>query len=260
MSFLPHYLTSQFVVLTLVLTRVGALVMTAPVFGARQIPLRIRAIFAAVLALLVTPLVAQGSFHPPGSTLDYLVYLGGEAFIGGLLGLGVLILFTGVLLAGQIIGQLSGMTLANVFDPGYGAETSIFSRFLFYLTLAVFLLIGGHRLVMAGLLDTFQTIPLAEAFHAQAALETLMAIVTQSFSLGVRAAAPLMTSLLLATLVLGLIGRTVPQLNIIAVGFGINSFVVLGGLFFGLGAIIWTFQDQVEPTIELFLGGLRVAG
>ena len=65
-----------------------------------------------------------------------------------------------------------------------------------------------------------------------------------------------MTALLLSTIVLGLISRTMPQLNIIAIGFGLNSMVVLGGLMFSLGAIAWMFQDQVQITLDLLVESL----
>ena len=76
----------------------------------------------------------------------------------------------------------------------------------------------------------------------------LTSIVTQSFALGIRAAAPLLTALLLSNLVLGLISRTLPQINVIAVGFSLNSLLALGVLFLSIGAVAWTFQ---EPTMDV---------
>lgn len=256
MSFLQTYLLNQIVVFTLVLTRVSGLVMTAPVFGSKEIPLRVRGLFAVAIAMLVTPLQARATFEPPGTTLNYLVYLAGEAIIGLLLGIGILILFTGIQLTGQIISQLSGMSLADVFSPGFDANVPVFAQLMFYVTMAVFVVIGGHRLVMAALLDTFQMIPPGSGALSGSAIDVVTTIVSQSFVLGIRAAAPVMTALLLSTIVLGLISRTMPQLNIIAIGFGLNSMVVLGGLMFSLGAIAWMFQDQVQVTLDLIVESL----
>ncbi len=256
MSFLQTYLLNQVVVFTLVLTRVSGLVMTAPVFGSNEIPMRVRGLFAVAIALLVTPLQAQAMIEPPDTTLNYLVYLGGEALIGLLLGLGILILFSGIQLTGQIISQLSGMSLADVFSPGFDANVPVFAQLMFYVTMAVFVVIGGHRLVMAALLDTFQMIPPGSGSLSGSVVDVVTTIVSQSFVLGIRAAAPVMTALLLSTLVLGLISRTLPQLNIIAIGFGLNSMVVLGGLMFSLGAIAWMFQEQVQITLDLLVESL----
>ena len=116
-------------------------------------------------------------------------------------------------------------------------------------------------MMLAGLLDTFTSMPLAGG-SLPASLDqeflgnlvrTLELLLTQSFSLGIRAAAPVVTALLLSTLVMGLIGRTMPQFNILAVGFGMNSMITFGILGIVLGATLLVFQDQVEPAFELIL-------
>ncbi len=80
--------------------------------------------------------------------------------IGLVLGLGIKILLAGIQLAGQIISQLSGLALADVFQPNLGTTVPVFSQLLLYVTLAVFVVLGGHRMVMAALLDTFAVLPL----------------------------------------------------------------------------------------------------
>ncbi|NOY29453.1 MAG: flagellar biosynthetic protein FliR, partial [Planctomycetes bacterium] len=90
-------------------------------------------------------------------------------------------------------------------------------------------------------------------------VEALTTLLSQSFLLGIRAAAPAMTALLLSTLVLGLIGRTLPQINILAVGFGINSLLTLGCLFTTIGAIAWAFPQQASSAIDLIMESLRPA-
>ena len=70
-------------------------------------------------------------------------------------------------------------------------------------------------------------------------------------------AAPAVTSLLLATLVLGLIGRTLPQLNILALGFGLNSLLAFAALGLTLGAAAWAFQDQIQPAMQTIFNALK---
>ena len=147
--------------------------------------------------------------------------------------------------------------VANVLDPSAGEQVSLFSRLLHLLALVVFVSIGGHRMVMAGLLDTFQSIPPGSAAIPVSMAHTLVALLTQSFVLGIRAAAPVVVAILLSTLVMGLIGRTLPQLNILAVGFGLNSMLTFGVLAIALGAGVMVFQDQVEPTITMLLDALH---
>jgi flagellar biosynthetic protein FliR len=83
-------------------------------------------------------------------------------------------------------------------------------------------------------------------------------VTAQSFLLGARASAPLMLSLLLSVLIMGLISRTLPQLNVIAVGFSLNSLVTLAVLSVTLGTVVWVFQDQVATTLDTLREGFRV--
>ena len=84
-----------------------------------------------------------------------------------------------------------------------------------------------------------------------------MTLLSQSFVLGIRAAAPTMTALLLATLVLGLVSRTLPQLNVMVLGFGINAIVTVGLLSVSLGAVVWLFQADIEPALDVVAEALR---
>jgi flagellar biosynthetic protein FliR len=170
-----------------------------------------------------------------------------EVAIGLLLGLGVTIMFSGIQVAGQIVSQMSGLSLADVFDPGFDDNVSMFTQLFHFLTMAVFVAIGGHRIMIEAVLETFAWAPPGHAALGDTYVDALTGLMSQSFALGIHAAAPLLIALFLSTLVLGLIGRTLPQINIIAVGFGINSFLTLAMTLLSLGTVAWTFQ---EPTIE----------
>ena len=257
MDWLRQLDLEKFLLFTLVLSRVSGLTMTAPIYGTREVPMQVRALLAVALALLITPTQWAVAVEYPGSTIHYLVFIGSELLIGLCLGLGIVILFSGVQLAGQMASQIGGLMLADVFDPGSDTSVPVFSRLLLLVTLAVFVCIGGHRMVMAGLLDTFQTIPPGSAAVPHSITETFVVLLTQSFSLGIRAAVPVVTALLLSTLVMGLISRTLPQLNILMVGFGLNSLLCFATFSLTLGGAAWAFQEQVEPALEILLEALH---
>ena len=195
---------AKFILFTLVFARVAGLTMTAPIYGTNDVPLRVRALLAAALAAADRAVaMARHGRRIRATSSTTLVLLGSEALIGACLGLGVLILIHGMTLAGELIGQASGLSLADVFDPALDENVPLFSRLMFLVTVAVFLCLGGHRMVMAGLLDTFQTIPPGSGQFPSSLADGFVTLVSQSFSLGIRAAAPAVTALLLATLILG---------------------------------------------------------
>lgn len=256
MTLLEQLLLDRFLLFTFVLARVGGLIAIAPIFGGRSVPIRIRAYLAVAIAALITPLQSAALFDEPKALPAYAVIMAGELIVGLLLGLGVKILFTGIQLAGQIISQLSGMALADVIQPGFDIRVPVMSQFLLYVTMAAFVILGGHRMVMAALLDTYQAMPPGGGGLSRPAVDMLVTIVTQSFVLGIRAAAPTMTALLLSTLVMGLISRTLPQINILAVGFGLNAMIALGLLALSLGAVTWMFQGEMETMLDQLLGAM----
>lgn len=248
MPTLESFLVSRFMVFVLVLARTSTLVMTAPLFGTLSMPRQVRVVLAVAISLLITPVFLGSSIPPIDSTVEFGRLLINELLVGLLLGLGVNILFSGVQVAGQIVSQLSGMSLADVSSPGFDEDIPVFAQLYYFLTLAVFVAVGGHRIVTQSLLETFTTLPPGHAALGNSFVEVLTGIMTQAFVLGIKAAAPLLTALLLANLTLGLISRTLPQINVIAVGFGLNSLLTLGLMMLTIGAAAWVFQD---PSIDV---------
>lgn len=194
MDWLQQIDMARFLLFTLILTRVSGVVMTAPIFGTSEVPMQVRALLAIAIALLVLPSQWDLNIPYPETTANYLVFVGSELVVGLCLGMGVVVLFTGLEVAGQAIAQVSGLAAAEIFDPTQETNVSVFSRLLLLVALAIFVCIGGHRLVMAGLLETFRTIPPGSTALPQTMTETLVTLVAQSFALGIRAAAPLVTA------------------------------------------------------------------
>ena len=259
MSFLETFLVSRFMVFTLVLSRTSGLMLVVPVFSSSGIPRQARAFLAVTMALLVTPVYLGTSLPPVVNLVEYGRLVVNEVLLGLLLGLGINILFSGTQVAGQLISQMSGLSLADVASPGFDDNQAVFSQLFYLVALAVFVAIGGHRIVIGALLDTFAWAPPGHAVIGDSFVDVLVTILTQSFVLGVRAAAPIVTVLLLSTILLGLITRTLPQINIIAVGFGLNSLLTLGLLCVTLGAAAWTFQDPAIDALQLIQDSLKSA-
>ena len=250
----------QFYLFVFVLSRLSGLMMTAPILGARSVPFRIRALLAVALALLITPLFWSLPIDLPLHVVALGIVLAQEIMLGLTLGLGVMILFMGLQVAGQMVAQMSALSLADIFDPTFDSSMSVFSQLFEIVALSCFLLIGGHRLVMSGLLETFRWMSPGEISFTHGVVDGLTEITAQSFRLGIRAAAPTMVALLMSILVLGLISRTLPQLNILAVGFSVNAVVLIGTLSLSLGSIVWMFQHDVAPTVEIVLSAFMANG
>ncbi len=254
---LEAFYLAPFFAFTFVLARVSGLVLTAPTFTGSYIPRQVRVFLAVGISLVLMPTQWNARFDAPTNLGDFAILMAGELLVGMVLGLGVAILIAGLQLAGQVIAQMSGMALADVLNPGSENELPIFSSMLYMVGLAVFVVIGGHRALIDALMGTFAAFPIGHGGVTGSLGEIVSTLMSQSFAFGLRAAAPAMVALLLATLVLGLIGRTLPQLNILVLGFGINTLVTLAALIVSVSAVAWLFQDYFDPALKTLLDGLH---
>lgn len=247
-----HYIdTSRVMVFSLVFIRVSGIVIMAPVFGGQDIPMRVRALFAFALAILIMPSQWTLEIVEPSSLPGYVLYILAELVIGVSIGTAVNIFFSGVYMAGDAIGRLGGLTSSQLFDPTSGESLPLLAIFLRMLAITVFACMGGLRLMMAALLDSFEALPVgSDAVQVDIAY-ALLTILSWSFSLAFRIAAPAMLAILVSMLVIGLLGRTLPQLNLMSVGFGISSIIMLAVTMMTLGATMLCFQDRIVDVIEL---------
>ncbi len=239
----------------LVLFRVLGLLVTAPMFGSAVIPARIKVAFALGVSAVVFPLV--GPTVPADITLNTaLVGVMGEMTIGLIMGLAMSLVFTGVQMAGMLIGQQAGIALASAIDPTQNSQSTVVGQVYMIVTLLTFLVIGGHRLLVAALLDTFAVIPVLTFGMNDSMLGLIGDMLSAAYILAIKLFSPVLIALLLTTLTLAFLSRTIPQLNILTVGFAIRGMVAMGATAFALAAsqelLISSLLDGLEMTRAAF--------
>lgn len=211
--------------LALVLARVGGIFMVAPVFSHAAVPRRLRYFLSVAVALAVLARTAR-PVPMPSSWFGVVVALACEAALGATIGYAARLVFVGVELGALHVARQAGLELAELFDPSAGAPGGIVRRLFHLMALVIFLAVGGHRMLVGALLKTFRTVPPA-GFRAD---ENLLAMVTAllgaGFVLALKVAAPVLVALLLATVALGLLQRSLPQCNTLSVGLPVR--VALG--------------------------------
>lgn len=198
--------------------------------------------------------LAPGEFRvglPLPRSLADLTWLAVAEFgLGLALGLGVLTIAAALQLGGYLIDQQTGVSLGEVFNPELDTSSSLTAETMYWLGTVVFLVVGGHVLVVTSLMDTFQTLPVGYAVVSQSVVELLSNLVHQSLSLAVRVSAPIMVTMSLVGLSMGFLGHTIPQINILVVGFPIRMMVgltIVGLSLTMLGDII---ANQYPKTIS----------
>jgi len=230
----------------------------SPVLNSPDTPMQYRALLAFAFTLTIMP--SQWFVHvvEPDSLPAFVIMIAAELLIGLAMGLGFYILFSGIALAGELAGHVGGLQASQIFDPITGEQVPLMSRAYQYLAITVFALIGGLNVLVTSLLDTFVTIPLGTiGFQPQIAC-TLVTILKMSFTLALQVAAPVLVATLISMFVMGLLGKTLPQLNLMSVGFGINSIVMLVVFGLTLGTGMWCFQEQIGEVFDILFTGLHM--
>lgn len=241
------------IVFLLALARITAAVLTAPVLGSRVVPIRFRIVLALLLTLTTLPLIGSSSFteNLNAGEADFVSAILSEITIGAMLGFGVMIVFSAAQVAGTVIGQMAGIQIAGNLDPQTGESTSPVSQMFGILSLATFALIGGPELVITATLDTFANLPIGTSLQTTTVFPLLGELLQQSFILTLRGVAPAVAALMISTLVIGLISRTYPQMNLLGLGLSSNLLVMFLAIFFTLGGCVWLFVDDLHQIMAL---------
>jgi len=235
-------------VYALVLFRLTGLMIAAPVFGSRAIPLRIRGAVVMTVAAMIFPLVRHQA--PSDLTLPAaLAAVVGELLVGLTIGLSLALLVTGAEVGGLMVSQQGGIALGEVFDPSQDQESTTVGQVYGITLMLLFLLAGGHRAAMAALLDTFEAVPLLRFQMDESVVVLFTELLTSAFILGIRIAAPALIALFLAGLAMGFLSRTMPQLNILSVGFTLRVLLALGVAGLALAQCEGLLLDAVWDTL-----------
>jgi flagellar biosynthesis protein FliR len=215
--------------LLFVFLRVGAVLMGLPIFNSQSVPVLFRLALAFCIALILLPLVPQAHVPVFYGALDFGLAIGRELLIGFALALAVRMVFAGIQLAGQMAGYQMGLALANVIDPNSSNQVPVLAQFNNLLALLVFLIVGAHHWFILELVRSFSMIPLGGATIHAPVLKVLVALGGEMFAVAVKVGAPVIISQLVASVILGLIARTVPQMNVFIVAMPLQIGI---GLFF----------------------------
>lgn len=215
----------------LVLLRVGCLAIYAPFLSSEVFPSRIRIYLAMVLPILLLPTAARTSVAPPYLDMMELFLLAGQEFTVGL-AIGFLgsLVFTGVQMAGEVAGQQIGFSMANVMDPQSGIEVPILGFLNMNLTLMIFITSNLHLVLIYIMAKSYDFIGigamLPEVNFNNPVLSMTQAQATALMKVGVQMALPIMSIMLMNSIVEGFVTKTMPQMNIQV--FGMPLRVVLG--------------------------------
>jgi flagellar biosynthetic protein FliR len=237
---------------TLVLARMSGLFLLAPIVGSLAIPVRAKALLAVALAAAVYPSTSVVIQTPP--TLDLfglapVVAL--ELLIGFVIGSLASLPLMALQMAGHMMGYQMGLALAQAYNPELDAQTEIMGQVLFFMGIGIFMAFGGVEVMYSALANTFHAVPLGGFEPGATPLNLLVATLSSGFALAVRISAPVVGAVMLVLVSMGFIMKTMPQINVLSVGFAIKIICGLGISIAGLTVIADVAAEEIHRVLEL---------
>jgi len=261
----PEGLLAHATAWTLVLFRVAGVFVAAPVLTSVMVPARYKALAAAMLACCAYPMIPGVGPVVIEDLPRALVSVLGEFFvglaIGAIAGLPLLMME----LAGTLAGTTMGLGLARVFNPESDIDTDIVGQLLFFVAAGVYVALGGLEAVFAGLVGTFERVPPGAVAGvgpagAGSVLAVFVGVLTSGTEVALRVAAPIVGIVFLLLIVMGVLGKTIPQLNAMTVGFSLQLLAGLAMLAFGLSAMREPIEQGVAAGLEAALSWASALG
>jgi flagellar biosynthesis protein FliR len=201
----------------LVFLRVAALASVAPLLGHRTVPPLHRAALGLLIAIVVTPTL--GAVGRSSHTTSALVLaIAGEILIGLGIGFVAMLVIAAAGSAGEAIGFSGGLSLAAAYDPSFGHESNVLARFMDVSVTLLFLAINGHHLLLRAVAASFTWITPGGLTQAAGPAGGLVVLGGKLLRSGVELAAPALGLLLVVNIVLALLTRVAPQMNVFSVG------------------------------------------
>ncbi len=253
METLAQWLVDHLVLAVLVLTRLSTLLMAMPAVGV-GVPRRVRAMLAILMTGLLLPPVASATpveqLPRMDNLIDLAIAVGREGLIGMLIGATIQLIVTGLQMAGEAISSTGGMQLGDAVDPTTNSSMPTLARLVGLLVTAVLLIVGGHRILLGVLVDSFKALPAGQIVFSDSMMGLVIDQLSAGMVAGMRVAAPVVGALLLSNVVTGLVSRTLPQINVLAIGLSINALALLFVSALTIGSVGLIFQEELTRTVE----------
>jgi flagellar biosynthetic protein FliR len=231
------------------LIRVASMFSIAPVIGGKQIPRRIRIVAALLITLAIVPMQQDVPIIDPWSAEGVYV-TAQQILIGLIMGFILMLVFAAVTLAGENIAMSMGLGFAMASDPINGVQVPVVSQFLVITASLLFLSMDGHLSIISMMATSFELLPIGTDGVSTAALWTLLQWAKIMFNAAASIALPAIMSLLTVNLVMGVMTRAAPQLNIFSVGFPMTMMAGYLILLFSLPTLLSVFDSLLKDAFE----------
>lgn len=237
----------------LILARIASFMSLAPFFSIKNTPNLPKLGLAVFVTLLIMPTLPTMP-DIPVDLVSYAILIIKEVIVGLILGYAAILTFTAIRIAGELIDSQMGFAMASIVDPQNNTSITLIGEFMYVLQILLFLAVDGHHQLLLAISYSYTMIPVAGAIFKTTFVTAVLKMFIEMFSLGIRMAAPFIVAFLICDIAMGLMARTVPQLNVFVISFPIKT---------GLGmltmvAVLPVMTALINNVINLMVQDLSV--
>lgn len=243
----------------LILARLTAFMSIAPFFSIRTAPNLIKVGLAVLLTVLIMPTLPIME-NIPLELFAYAILIGKEVIVGLILGYAANLTFTAIRIAGELIDNQMGFAMASMVDPQNNTSITLIGQFMNLLQILLFLAVDGHHRLLMAISYSYTLIPVSGAVFKTSFVMAALKIFIAMFSLGVRIAAPFILAFLVCDIALGVMARTVPQLNVFVLSFPVKTglgLITIAIVLPVMAALVNNVLSQMEKDMVLIMGLIK---
>ncbi|HHY77117.1 MAG TPA: flagellar type III secretion system protein FliR [Clostridiales bacterium] len=248
-------LINQFIVFLLVFIRMTSLFVISPIFGRQNMPSYLKVGLALFTTFIIAPLFSHISIEY-NNLIDFTLIIIKEFFVGIIIGYVSYMVFSALYVAGQIIDTQIGFGMVNVLDPQSNIHVPLIGNFLYIFAILIFLMANGHHILFSALVKSYSIIPINSLSFTEGLTNNLIAIFSESFLMAAKIAFPIIAAVLISEVALGILARTVPQMNVFIVGLPLKIAIGLLSLLIilpGFSSILDYLFDTMFAYISIIM-------
>lgn len=237
----------------LILIRVSAFLVSWPVFGSAVVPPQVKILFAVLITFILYPVVGHKVFTTDILSEKIIAFAVREAFVGVAIGYVTRIFFLAVSMAGNLVSASMGLSTAQILNPMLSENSTAMEQFLTILATLFFLAINGHQIFIMSFVQSFDVIPLTHDALTFAGFNNFGKMVETLLVIAIQLSAPVLISMLFMNLAMAIVGRAVPQINVLVTSLPVNILVGFFVLSISIPFFVWQMRHLLEETtVQVF--------
>lgn len=205
----------QVLLFALILLRIIAFVVSSAVLGSQNISVTVKILLSISLAIILYPLVLQNEKNIYLISDNVISYAFREVLLGLCLGFLTRLFFFTLSMTGELISVSMGLSAAQLFNPVMGSNGNVMEQFFSVIGALIFFALGGHHILIGSLFESFQLIPTVSLGFNFGPLGEIVGFAQELFLLTIKMCAPVVVAILATNIAMGILGRAVPQINVL---------------------------------------------